>query len=72
MNDQTQIISIRGLNDCSIHINFCDRDLCASVVTSDGVQGDFCFDEITLKMFAYAYKIHCEKIRELNEKERNT
>lgn len=38
MNDQTQIISIRGLNDCSIHINFCDRDLCASVVTSDGVK----------------------------------
>lgn len=37
-----------------------------------GFQGDFYFDEITLKMFAYAYKIHCEKIRELNEKERNS
>ena len=24
------------------------------------------------QMFAYAYKIHCEKIRELNEKERNS
>lgn len=60
--DQTQIFIMRGLNDCSIHFNF----------TDDGCQGDFYFDEITLKMFAYAYKIHCEKIIELNEKERNS
>ena len=53
-------------------LNFADNGLLVSVVTKGGFQGDFYFDEITLKMFAYAYKIHCEKIRELNEKERNS
>lgn len=69
---QTQILSMRGTNNSSIHLNFVDNGLAVSVVTKGGFQGDFYFDEITLKMFAYAYKIHCEKIRELNEKERNS
>ena len=68
--DQTQILSMRGTDNSSIHLNFVDNGLAVSVVTKGGFQGDFYFDEITLKMFAYAYKIHCEKIRELNEKER--
>lgn len=70
--DQTQIFIIRGLNDCSIHFSFTDDGLSVSVFTRNGLQGDFYFNEITLKVFAYAYKIHCEKIRELNEKERNS
>lgn len=70
--DQTQIFSMRGTDDSRIYLNFVDNGLAVSVVTKGGIQGDFYFDEITLKMFAYAYKIHCEKIRELNEKERNS
>ena len=70
--DQTQILSMRGTDNSSIHLPFVDNGLEVSVVTKGGFQGDFYFDEITLKMFAYAYKIHCEKIRELNEKERNS
>lgn len=70
--DQTQILSMRGENDSRIYLNFVDNGLAVSVVTKGEFQGDFYFDEITLKMFAYAYKIHCEKIRELNEKERNS
>lgn len=70
--DQTQIFIIRGLNDCSIHFSFTDDGLSVSVFTRNGLQGEFYFNEITLKVFAYAYKMHCEKIRELNEKERNS
>lgn len=70
--DQTQIFIIMGLNDCSIHFSFTDDGLSVSVFTRNGLQGDFYFNEITLKVFAYAYKMHCEKIRELNEKERNS
>lgn len=39
---------------------FCDGDLCVSVVV-DGKQADFAFEPVTLKMFAYAYNLHCEE-----------
>lgn len=56
---QTQTLSIKGDNDAVIYIDFCDGDLCASVVV-EGKQADFHFEPTTLKMFAYAYKLHCE------------
>lgn len=70
--DHTQTFIMKGLNGCRIHFSFTDDGLSVSVFTRDGVQADFYFNEITLKVFAYAYKMHCEKIRELNEKERNS
>lgn len=67
---QTQTISIKGNDDAVAYIDFCDGDLCdgdlcVSVVV-EGKQADFHFEPITLKMFAYAYKLHCE---DLNKEE---
>ena len=50
---QTQTISIKGNDDAVAYIDFCDGDLCVSVVV-EGKQADFHFEPITLKMFAYA------------------
>lgn len=57
---QTQTFSIKGNNDVVAYIDFCDGDLCVSVVV-DGKQADFAFEPVTLKMFAHAYKLHCEE-----------
>ena len=42
------------------YILTCDGQLCVSVVI-EGKQADFHFDPVTLKMFAHAYKLHCEE-----------
>lgn len=62
MNDsvQTQTFSIKGDNEAVAYIDFCDGDLCVSVVT-ENEQADFHFEPVTLKMFAHAYKLHCEE-----------
>ena len=62
---QTQTLSIKGDGGGEAYIDFCDGDLCVSVVV-EGKQADFHFEPITLKMFAYAYKLHCE---DLNKEE---
>ena len=71
MNDtiQSQTVSIKGINDAVAYIDFCDGDLCVSVVV-EGKQADFAFEPVTLKMFAHAYKLHCEELKkgELDEK----
>lgn len=59
---QTQTFSIRGNDDAVAYIDFCDGDLCVSVVV-EGKQADFHFESVTLKMFAYAYKLHCEELK---------
>lgn len=59
---QTQTISIKGNDDAVAYIDFCDGNLCVSVVV-EGKQADFHFEPITLKMFAYAYKLHCEELK---------
>ena len=70
MNDtiQSQTVSIKGINDAVAYIDFCDGDLCVSVVV-EGKQADFAFEPVTLKMFAHAYKLHCEELKkgELDE-----
>lgn len=64
MNDtiQSQTVSIKGNDDAVAYIDFCDEDLCVSVVIGDK-QADFAFEPITLKMFAHAYKLHCEELK---------
>lgn len=47
--------------------DFCDGDLCVSVVV-EGKQADFHFEPVTLKMFAYAYKLHCEELKDEGNK----
>ena len=66
---QTQTLAIKGNDDAVAYIDFCNGDLCVSVVV-EGQQADFHFDPITLKMFAHAYKLHCEELKkgELDEK----
>lgn len=59
---QTQTFSIKGNDDAMIYIDFCDGQLCVSVVVGDK-QADFAFEAVTLKMFAYAYKLHCEELK---------
>lgn len=59
---QTQTFAIKGNDDAMAYIDFCDGDLCVSVVV-DGKQADFAFEPITLKMFAHAYKLHCEEYK---------
>lgn len=56
---QTQTLSIKGIGGGEAYIDFCDGQLCVSVVIEDK-QADFHFEPTTLKMFAYAYKLHCE------------
>ena len=63
---QTQTIAINGVNECVAYIDFCDGQLCVSVVV-DGKQADFAFEPVTLKMFAHAYKLHCEAYEKRNE-----
>lgn len=55
---QTQTFSIRGDGGGEVYIDFCNGQLCVSVVI-EGKQADFHFDPVTLGMFAYAYKLHC-------------
>jgi len=57
---QTQTFAIKENDDAMAYIDFCDGDLCVSVVV-DGKQADFAFEPVTLKMFAYAYNLHCEE-----------
>ena len=57
---QTQTIAINGVNECVAYIDFCDGQLCVSVVIEDK-QADFHFEPVTLRMFAHAYKLHCEE-----------
>ena len=57
---QTQTIAINGVNECVAYINFCDGQLCVSVIIEDK-QADFHFEPVTLRMFAHAYKLHCEE-----------
>lgn len=63
---QTQTFAIKGNDDSMAYIDFCDRDLCVSVVV-DGKQADFAFEPVTLKMFAHAYKLHCEECEKIEE-----
>lgn len=60
---QTQTFAINGIDKGVAYIDFCDGDLCVSVVVDDK-QVDFHFEPTTLKMFAYAYKLHCEELKE--------
>lgn len=66
---QTQTFAIKGNADAVAYIDFCDGQLCVSVVVGDK-QADFAFEPVTLKMFAHAYKLHCEELKkgELDEK----
>jgi hypothetical protein len=57
---QTQTLSIKGHGGGEAYIDFCDGQLCVSVVI-EGKQADFHFEPVTLKMFAHAYKLHCEE-----------
>ena len=57
---QTQTIAINGVNECVAYIDFCDGQLCVSVVI-EGKQADFHFEPVTLGMFAHANKLHCEE-----------
>ena len=57
---QTQTLSINGDGGGEAYIDFCDGQLCISVVI-EGKQADFHFEPVTLKMFAHAYKLHCEE-----------
>ncbi|RGY83456.1 hypothetical protein DXA23_04290 [Phocaeicola vulgatus] len=59
---QTQTFSIRGDGGGEAYIDFCDGQLCVSVVIEDK-QADFHFEPVTLKMFAHAYKLHCEDMK---------
>lgn len=59
---QTQTFSIQGDGGGEAYINFCNGSLCVSVVVEDK-QADFHFDDITLNVFAYAYKLHCEECK---------
>lgn len=61
-NVQTQALAIKGNDDAVAYIDFCDGQLCVSVVIGDK-QADFAFEPITLKMFSYAYKLHCEELK---------
>lgn len=45
---QTQTFAIRGNDDAVAYIDFCDGDLCVSVVV-EGKQADFHFEPVTLK-----------------------
>lgn len=62
---QTQTFSIRGDGGGEAYIDFCDGQLCVSVVIEDK-QADFHFDPVTLGMFAHAYKLHCEEWKNLD------
>lgn len=64
---QTQTIAINGVNECVAYIDFCDGQLCVSVVI-EGKQADFHFNPVTLRMFAHAYKLHCEECEECENK----
>lgn len=64
---QTQTFAIKGNDDAMAYIDFCDGDLCISVVV-DGKQADFAFEPVTLGMFAHAYKLHCEECEECKKK----
>lgn len=64
---QTQTIAINGVNECVAYIDFCDGQLCVSVVI-EGKQADFHFEPVTLRMFAHAYKLHCEECEECEKK----
>lgn len=57
---QTQTFAIKGNDDAVAYIDFCDGQLCVSVVIGNK-QADFAFEPITLKMFAHAYNLHCEE-----------
>ena len=59
---QSKNFSIIGIGGGEAYIDFCDGQLCVSVVIEDK-QADFHFDPVTLKMFAYAYKLHCEECK---------
>ena len=64
---QTQTLSIKGNDDAMAYIDFCDGQLCVSVVI-EGKQADFHFDPVALRMFAHAYKLHCEECEECENK----
>lgn len=64
---QTQTLSIKGNDDAMEYIDFCDGQLCVSVVV-EGKQADFSFEPVTLGMFAHAYKLHCEECEECEKK----
>lgn len=59
---QTQTLSIKGHGGGEAYIDFCDGQLCVSVVI-EGKQADFSFEPVTLGMFAHAYKLHCEECK---------
>ncbi len=63
---QTQTIAINGVNECVAYIDFCDGQLCVSVVV-EGKQADFSFEPVTLGMLASAYKLHCEECKKRKE-----
>ena len=60
---QTQTLSIKGNGGGEAYIDFYDGQLCVSVVI-EGKQADFNFEPVTLRMFAHAYKLHCEECEE--------
>lgn len=64
---QTQTFFIRGDGGGEAYIDFCDGQLCVSVVIEDK-QADFHFDPVTLKMFAHAYKLHSSQCNKQQKK----
>lgn len=64
---QTQTLSIQGDGGGEAYIDFCDGQLCVSVVV-EGKQADFHFEPVTLRMFAHAYKLHCEECEKCEKK----
>lgn len=45
------------------HILIFVMGIYAFSVVVEGKQADFHFEPVTLKMFAYAYKLHCEELK---------
>lgn len=58
---------LQGNGGGEAYIDFCDGQLCVSVVI-EGKQADFNFEPVTLRMFAHAYKLHCEECEECEKK----
>lgn len=68
---QTQTLSIKGDGGGEAYIDFCDGQLCVSVVIEDK-QADFNFEPVTLGMFAHAYKLHCEECKAYEKRNENS
>lgn len=67
---QTQTLSIKGNGGGEAYIDFCDGQLCVSVVI-EGKQADFNFEPVTLRMFAHAYKCIVKSVKNVKRRKEN-